>query len=64
MDGKEAPMTDFITNKPAGEPLAHLVLTHGAGAPMDVPFMDTIALGVADHRIQVSRFEFPTKFFF
>lgn len=52
-------MTDFIRNEPAGEPMAHLALTHGAGAPMDGPFMDIIAAGVASHGIQVSRFEFP-----
>ncbi len=52
-------MTDLITNEPTGEPLAHLVLAHGAGAPMDVPFMDVIAVGVAAHGMRVSRFEFP-----
>ena len=32
---------------------------HGAGAPMDVPFMNTIARGIAEHGIRVARFEFP-----
>lgn len=36
-----------------------LVLAHGAGAPMDTPFMDTIARGVAEAGIAVLRFEFP-----
>lgn len=36
-----------------------LILAHGAGAPMDTPFMDTIAESVAAAGIQVLRFEFP-----
>lgn len=35
-----------------------LVLAHGAGAPMDSPFMETIAHGVALTGIRVVRFEF------
>jgi uncharacterized protein len=36
-----------------------LVLAHGAGGPMDSPFMKTIAEGVAKAGIRVARFEFP-----
>jgi len=36
-----------------------LVLAHGAGAPMDSPFMETFAKGVAKAGIRVARFEFP-----
>ena len=36
-----------------------IVLAHGAGAPMDSPFMETIARGLAHERIRVARFEFP-----
>lgn len=36
-----------------------LVLAHGAGAPMDSPFMDAVARGVAAGGIRVARFEFP-----
>lgn len=36
-----------------------LVLAHGAGAPMDSPFMDAMAEGLARHEVQVVRFEFP-----
>jgi uncharacterized protein len=36
-----------------------LVLAHGAGAPMDHPFMNTIAEGVAGKDVRVVRFEFP-----
>lgn len=32
---------------------------HGAGAPMDVPFMNAIARGIAEQGIRVARFEFP-----
>ena len=36
-----------------------IVLAHGAGAPMDSSFMDTIAQGLAARKIRVVRFEFP-----
>lgn len=36
-----------------------LILAHGAGAPMDTPFMETVAKGVAAAEIRVLRFEFP-----
>ena len=36
-----------------------LILAHGAGAPMDSPFMETVAQGVAGAGIAVVRFEFP-----
>lgn len=36
-----------------------LVLAHGAGAPMDSPFMQEIATGVAARGLRVVRFEFP-----
>jgi predicted alpha/beta-hydrolase family hydrolase len=36
-----------------------LVLAHGAGAPMDSPFMQVMAEGVAASGIRVVRFEFP-----
>ena len=35
-----------------------LVLAHGAGAPMDSPFMDAVAKGVAATGVRVIRFEF------
>jgi len=47
----------YITNGDNGENL--LVLAHGAGAPMDSAFMDTIAEGLAAQGIKVIRFEFP-----
>lgn len=48
----------FIYDGPARAPI-RLVLAHGAGAPMDSPFMETIAKGVAKSGIRVVRFEFP-----
>lgn len=36
-----------------------LVLAHGAGAPMDSPFMQEIATQIAAEDIRVVRFEFP-----
>lgn len=36
-----------------------VVLAHGAGAPMDSPFMNEVAAGLAGHGLQVLRFEFP-----
>jgi len=50
-------MTDFLTDGP-GEAPVRIVLAHGAGAPMDTPFMNAIAHGVAGAGIRVVRFEF------
>jgi len=36
-----------------------LVLAHGAGAPMNAPFMNVVARGVARGGVRVARFEFP-----
>ncbi len=49
---------DLLFDGPDDAPTT-IVLAHGAGAPMDSPFMDTMAsaLGEAGHR--VARFEFP-----
>ncbi|MDE0254731.1 MAG: alpha/beta hydrolase [Rhodospirillaceae bacterium] len=47
-----------LTDGPDGAPLT-LILAHGAGAPMDSPFMDRIAEGVAAAGWRVVRFEFP-----
>jgi hypothetical protein len=38
---------------------ATFVFAHGAGAPMDSPFMDQIAQGLAAQGVRVVRFEFP-----
>lgn len=52
-------MTELLVNNPVEPVGAHLILAHGAGAPMDSPFMNCIAEGVAERGIKVSRFEFP-----
>lgn len=36
-----------------------LLFAHGAGAPMDHPWMRTVAMGIAATGIRVARFEFP-----
>jgi len=36
-----------------------IVLAHGAGAPMDSPFMNAFADGLAERDFRVVRFEFP-----
>ena len=36
-----------------------LVLAHGAGVPMDHPFMDYFATALASQEIRLARFEFP-----
>lgn len=51
-------MKDMIIDGPSDARLT-LVLAHGAEAPMDHPFMNTIAEGVAGKEVRVVRFEFP-----
>jgi len=38
---------------------AIVVLAHGAGLPMDAPFIETFAKGLSATGLQVVRFEFP-----
>ncbi|NNE68477.1 MAG: alpha/beta hydrolase [Pyrinomonadaceae bacterium] len=52
-------MPEYLINKPPGRPVAHFVFAHGAGAPMDHAFMNSIAEGIASQGIRVTRFEFP-----
>ena len=47
-----------LIDGPETAPIRFL-FAHGAGAPMDSPFMETIAKGLAGFGIQVIRFEFP-----
>ena len=49
---------EFLFNGPEGAPLT-IVLGHGAGAPMDSPFMVAFAEGLAERGHRVARFEFP-----
>ena len=48
----------LLIDGPAEAPL-RLLLAHGAGAPMDSPFMAAMAGGLAQRGWQVLRFEFP-----
>lgn len=52
-------MTEYLLNRPNSDKIAQFVFAHGAGAPMDHSFMNTIAEGLAANGILVSRFEFP-----
>ncbi len=50
-------MIDVLSDGPEGA--AHtVVLAHGAGAPMDSPFLHRFAAGLAARGIRVARFEF------
>ena len=49
--------TAFLLDGRNSDPL--LVLAHGAGAPMDTPFMTFFAEGLTARGWRVARFEFP-----
>ncbi|MDL2718681.1 MAG: alpha/beta fold hydrolase [Acidobacteriota bacterium] len=51
-------MDRFLVDGPVRAPRT-LVLAHGAGAPMDSPFMNAVAGGTAKQGFRVLRFEFP-----
>jgi len=59
MSQSETDLPGLLINDPPGRSRCTLVLAHGAGAPMDTPFMETIAAGVAAGGVRVVRFEFP-----
>lgn len=46
-------------DEPAAPATATLILAHGAGAPMDSPFMTEVAGLLASRGLRVVRFEFP-----
>ncbi|MDJ0983316.1 MAG: alpha/beta hydrolase [Kiloniellales bacterium] len=48
----------FLFDGPAEAPMT-LVLAHGAGAPMDSPFMTAFAEGLGERGLRIARFEFP-----
>lgn len=51
-------MSDLLFDgAPDARPI--VVLAHGAGAPMDSPFMTAVARGLAAEGLRVARFEFP-----
>ncbi len=47
-----------LWNHPEGETRATLLLAHGAGAPMDSPFMNAVAERLSARAVAVFRFEF------
>lgn len=54
--GKSCEMVDLLRTGPSSAP--HVVLAHGAGTPMDSPFMNAIAETLAAAGIGAVRFEF------
>jgi uncharacterized protein len=50
--------SEFLIDGPPNASLT-LGLAHGAGGPMDSPFLNAVASGVAAEGIRVARFEFP-----
>lgn len=48
----------MLIDGPKAHARATVVLAHGAGAPMDTPYMTTIAAGLAAAHLRVVRFEF------
>ena len=54
--GGETP--EIVSDRPVGEPLASLILAHGAGASMDSPFMQEITERLVRRGLAVHRFEF------
>jgi len=57
MPARETP-DELLIDGPAEAPLT-FAFTHGAGAPMDTPFMTFFAEGLAARGWRVARFEFP-----
>jgi uncharacterized protein len=53
-----SPLPPMLITGPS-RPRVTLVLAHGAGAPMDAPFLRHVAEGLAAHRVRVVRFAFP-----
>lgn len=49
---------DLLFDGP-GAAAGRIALAHGAGAPMDDPFLAAIAAGLAARGLRVARFEFP-----
>ncbi|MGS2722247.1 alpha/beta fold hydrolase [Porticoccus sp. GXU_MW_L64] len=52
-------MTDLLYSPAKGQGIGTLVLAHGAGAPMDSPFMEQLTAALNEAAVHVVRFEFP-----
>ena len=48
-----------IRTQGAPDAKCHVVLAHGAGAPMTSPFLETVTRLLVERDLRVSRFEFP-----
>lgn len=57
-DAQPAADLPLLASGPAEAPWT-LVLAHGAGAPMDSPFMEAMAGAIGEGGVRVVRFEFP-----
>ncbi|MEK1943864.1 MAG: alpha/beta family hydrolase [Pseudomonas sp.] len=51
--------TKWLWNRPVGDVRATFIFAHGAGAPMDSPFLTSMAERLALQGVAVLRFEFP-----
>jgi predicted alpha/beta-hydrolase family hydrolase len=49
----------LITESNCAQPIATLILAHGAGAPMDSEFMERVTALYSERGVRVVRFEFP-----
>src|SRR3546814_4044108 len=50
---------EFLVDAPARPAPLTFAFAHGAGAPMDTPFLSFFATGLAAHGLRLVRFEFP-----
>ena len=51
--------SELLWSGPVAAARGRLILAHGAGAPMDSPFMSGMAARLAEQGVRVVRFEFP-----
>lgn len=51
--------SELLCSGPVTGARGHLILAHGAGAPMDSPFMHEMAARLGELGVRVVRFEFP-----
>ncbi|WP_455231606.1 alpha/beta family hydrolase [Geopseudomonas aromaticivorans] len=57
--GFSVSFAELLWSGPVAGARGRLILAHGAGAPMDSPFMSDIAERLAECGVRVVRFEFP-----
>ena len=56
----DAPLSNlFLVDSPCRPALATLIMAHGAGSPMDHPWMESMTKALVEQGIEVMRFEFP-----